>query len=333
MQPYYHPTSITIIDDDPIFLESFSFYLSDDFRCHTFSYPDEGLRYIHHQEQLRHKTQHYFLENTRQADPRETTEHNNLRLKPLHIYKGLQSTKRFERISVAIVDYDMPGMNGLDVFRQISSCPIQKVLLTGKASIETAIGAKEDGIIDTFLMKQEHNLFNRIHSELKKLQKNYFENIAGRVISAKCQHNIAFMEDPAFQSTFEDLVHNRQVEEYYVSTSPTGVLMIQNDGSISFLHVNTEKELLDNIAVAEQYSAPRQLIELLETQKVLSIFPTEGGYYRSEHEKDWNEYIWPAQQITGQKANWYISLIDNDALPDTLSGKIASYNDFLDAIY
>ncbi len=334
MQPYYHPTSITIIDDDPVFLESFSFYLSDDFRCETFAHPEEGLQHIQNQERMRCETHHFFREAYKTANISSLPNDSKIiSWDPSQIYKALQSSKRFERISVAIVDYDMPGMNGLEVFRHIASCPIKKVLLTGKASIETAIKAFKEGIIDSFLMKQEINLSDKIHAEIKKLQKRYFQNVANLINPVKCSSELGFLNDQVFQETFEDLIHNRHIEEYYVSVAPLGILLIENNGNISFLHITTEKNISEKISYAEKLLAPSQLLNLLRTKKVLSIFPTEDGNYSKGQEKNWNQYLWPAQKLKGKSTNWYISLLDNEELPETLVGKIASYNDFLDAAY
>ncbi len=330
MQPYYHPTSIAIIDDDRIFLESFSFYLSDDFRCETFYYPEEGLRHIQHKEDLRHQAQHLTSgqgDMTIASGAKEPEE--GIKWGPSAIYQSLQSTHRFERISVAIVDYDMPGMNGLDLLRKIAGYPIKKMLLTGKTSIETALSALKEGIIDCFLMKQDLHATNKIHYEIERLQKQYFENIATLLKTETCKNRLNFIENSVFQATFEKLIHNRNIKEYYLSACPPGMLLIQNDGSISFLHVNTEKDILESIRNAERYNAPKQLITLLKTKKVLTVFPTTDARYSPEHEKNWNNYIWPAQKLKAPETNWYLSLIDNAALPVTLQGKIVSYNDFL----
>lgn len=38
---FYHPTTLTLVDDDHDFLMGLALVLEDYFRCHTFTLPDE----------------------------------------------------------------------------------------------------------------------------------------------------------------------------------------------------------------------------------------------------------------------------------------------------
>ena len=49
MTPFYHPTSILVLDDDPLFLESVDFQFSDELSCQTFTRPDAALEHLRRQ--------------------------------------------------------------------------------------------------------------------------------------------------------------------------------------------------------------------------------------------------------------------------------------------
>jgi len=65
---------------------------------------------------------------------------------------GLTATAALERNSYdcLLVDLDMPGMNGIEVIRRAKamSPTVEAVVLTGKSSLETAIGALRQGAFD-----------------------------------------------------------------------------------------------------------------------------------------------------------------------------------------
>ena len=46
MTPFYHPTSILVLDDDPLFLESLDFQFSEEVSCQTFTRPDAALEHL-----------------------------------------------------------------------------------------------------------------------------------------------------------------------------------------------------------------------------------------------------------------------------------------------
>ena len=46
MTPFHHPTSILVLDDDPLFLESLDFQFSEEVSCQTFTRPDAALEHL-----------------------------------------------------------------------------------------------------------------------------------------------------------------------------------------------------------------------------------------------------------------------------------------------
>ena len=64
----------------------------------------------------------------------------------------------------------MPKMTGVEFCRAIRGLPVKTILLTGKASLETAISAFNEGVIDCFLQKQDSNVSTALRREIKRLQ-------------------------------------------------------------------------------------------------------------------------------------------------------------------
>jgi DNA-binding NtrC family response regulator len=68
--------------------------------------------------------------------------------------EALQKLSEDKNIDIVVLDVKMPGMDGMEVLKAIKSKPtlIQVIMLTGHATVETAIDGMKMGALD-YLMK------------------------------------------------------------------------------------------------------------------------------------------------------------------------------------
>ena len=95
-------------------------------------------------------------------------------LKVLSAYSGgeaMDLVKKNQRVEVMILDVKMPGMNGLEVLREMKKrYPlIEVIMLTGHATIESAIDGMKLGAFD-YLMKpcEMEQLLEKVEAAAKK---------------------------------------------------------------------------------------------------------------------------------------------------------------------
>ena len=79
------------------------------------------------------------------------------------------STARYQLAQVCVVDYAMPGTDGLKVLTTLLDWPGARVLLTGQADEQVAIQAFNSGLIDQFIPKQTADITGRLLTALAKL--------------------------------------------------------------------------------------------------------------------------------------------------------------------
>jgi hypothetical protein len=218
---------------------------------------------------------------------------------------------RQQRVSVAVVDYDMPKMTGVQFCRAIRDLPVKTILLTGKAGLETAISAFNEGVIDCFLQKQDANVSIALRREIKRLQGEYFEEISDPIQCALALQKPSFFSDPDFVKLFNEVSEENGVVEHYVCSSPPGVMMRDADGHESFLLICDLDDTKNQCDVAEDRSAPSDMLQLLRTRKAQAWFPTQEGLYHPDFEAEWARYIWPAQLLPGSGC-WSYSYIQHD---------------------
>ncbi len=312
MTPFFHPTSVLVLDDDPLFLESLDFQFSDELSCQTFTRPDAALEHLHTQARQHPDFSRYFKDCS-EMDLGSESRHGDrlLRLQLSELRSMIDDQARQQRVSVAIVDYDMPKMTGVQFCRAIRDLPVKTILLTGKAGLETAISAFNEGVIDCFLQKQDVNVSLSLRREIKRLQAAYFEGISDPIRCALALQSPSFFSDPNFIKLFNEVAQEHNIVEHYVCAYPPGVMMRDAEGKESFLLVRDPESTRSQCEAAENRSAPSDMLHLLRSRKAQAWFPTQQGYYHPDFETEWSRYIWPAQLLPGS-GSWSYSYIQHE---------------------
>ncbi len=99
MTPFYHPTSILVLDDDPLFLENLDFQFSEDVSCQTFTRPDAALDHLRAQAGQHPTFARYFKDVTDLGEGSEI--HVGDRLLRLQLYElrsVLEDRSRQQRV-------------------------------------------------------------------------------------------------------------------------------------------------------------------------------------------------------------------------------------------
>lgn len=312
MTPFYHPTSILVLDDDTLFLESLDFQFGDELSCQTFTRPDAALEHLQSQASQHPDFGRYFKDCTdMDLGSEERLGDRLLRLQLSELRTMIEDRARHQRVSVAIVDFDMPKMTGVEFCRAIRDLPVKTILLTGKAGLETAIAAFNEGVIDCFLQKQDANVSVALRREIKRLQAEYFAEISDPIKCALALKKPSFFSDPDFVRLFREVAERNKIVEHYVSAAPPGIMMRDAEGNESFLLISDLDTAKNRCEAAENQSAPPDMVQMLRTGQAQSWFPTREGFYHPDFETDWGRYIWPAQLLPGSGA-WSYSYIRHE---------------------
>jgi CheY-like chemotaxis protein len=319
MTPFYHPTSVLVLDDDPLFLESLDFQFSEEVSCQTFTRPDAALEHLRSQATQHPNFARYFRDVSEMDLASETRFGDRLlKLQLAELRAVIEDEARQQRVSVAVVDYDMPKMTGVEFCRAIRNLPVKTILLTGKAGLETAITAFNEGVIDCFLQKQDPSVTYALRREIKRLQREYFEAVSDPISRALELQKPCYFTDPQFIGLFRDLADKHDIVEYYISASPPGITMRDADGDESMLLVCDDNTAAAQRAAAEDRDAPAEMQQLLRTRKMHTWFPTDDGHYHRDYAQDWARFVWPAQPLPGS-GTWHYSLIRRDPPVEQLS--------------
>jgi CheY-like chemotaxis protein len=303
--PFYHPSTAVFVDDSADFLLNISLQLDPKLAFRLFSSPQAALEFIHHPLQHSSEPGAFFLPYHGHEDVAST--HRILDVDFGRITERIHDAARFQQVSVVVVDYDMPAMNGLEFCRQLQATGIRKILLTGKADETIAIEAFNRGEIDRFIVKQRSDAVAQLNREIDFLQPAFFKDKEASISTAVAISPYQFLQDEIFVEALATEMKALGIVEYYLSAEPKGILMLDQEGSSWLLAVMSDEDLNAQYEIAEIEGAPLPMLAAMQNEVCLPYFGKAGSYYSSRCQ-DWRACIHPATAIKS-KQNYRYAII------------------------
>jgi len=326
--PYYYPTTVVLVDDSQRFLQSFTLFLPDNtaFRCFTSA--SEALAHINRQAGKPHLEQRCFswFRNS------EASHGDIFSLDLSLIEQEINDPMRFSTISVLVVDYDMPEMNGLELCRQLDDPHIRKILLTGVADERIAVQAFNDGLIDRFLMKSDTDIAARITRAIDDCQSRYFQQISTMLQSTLALKSPDFLFNPAFAEYFLALREAHDFVEYYYVESPSGFILLDEHGKLARLLVFSEADLQRSLFALRRHQPPASVMQALSGGQVVPWLWATPEEHADNEPFDWQEHLFQACRVSDGRNTWLCALVEDPPADIEFDAASASYSAYLDLI-
>jgi CheY-like chemotaxis protein len=261
---FRRPGTVAFLDDDPDYLEMLALVLPRQWHVKLFLRPTECINYLQqeppfweadawHQQQL--------IDNWRDGKP----------LIPQILGYWSKYTERHALTRVCVVDYSMPGMDGLQALGELVEWPGSRVLLTGQADEQVAVRAFNHGLIDQFIAKQTPDISRRLIDAVEHLlaTPNPRHEKTWRVTLRPEQN--ALLRLPSVGRDLGVLAAKHWVE-YIVMGDPFGVLGLDASGRVSWLQLETADALkgLTELATLEGVP-PSGLKDILQGRKLADL--------------------------------------------------------------
>lgn len=327
---FYFPTTVGLLDDDPSFSESIQLQLGGRTVVKAFQTPEIALNFFDKMYSL--KT---FIECWK-LDPRPApyfdSHVRDFDIDVQKIRQTMYDSERFEQIATIVVDYAMPGMNGLDFCSRLQNQPFKKILLTGEVDEKVAVDGFNQGIIDRFIRKDEPDYLVKLSAAILELEQIYFQDLSERVI-ARLTNNPNFvpycLDDPAFVTFFNQFLLNYRPAEYYLTGSTGSFICLSFDGTPSWLAVKAESEIQSyyEIAALADKKPSSFVLKGLRDRQLVPYF------YEEKDPSEWDTCVHPAEVIKGKTTNYYVAYIDD---PNNYAvqnfDQVVSYERFLERL-
>lgn len=303
---FVYPTTIACIDDDPLFLKAISRLFAGQYQIQTFQSARESYDFLMSYQSLLPKPN--AVRGCSEAEEYELINHMPADLDFSALKELRKDPKRYAEISVLLIDYNMPFMNGIDLCRSLQDLPVKKLLLTGDAGHCEAVSAFNEGIIDAFVHKDDPKLVKALVLNLQRLINEYF--------CQKSHHLKAHLElehplpisGLTFIQFFRNWCDQHHIQEHYIIDKLGNLLLIDDKENAYYFVVYTDRTLNDFIAQYDDDLNVETFLQLVKRREKIPFFGegTEGWQLEP---KDWPSCFYSPQTITGLETYyWALSL-------------------------
>lgn len=303
----YYPTTVIFVDDHQGFLTSLPLQLDENIAYQQFLDPGSALQYLN--------THPYTVEQGLQAMlPTHSDEPHDVEIDVRTMLRFVNDQQRFAEPSVVVVDYDMPGIDGLELCQQIQNPYVKKILLTGVADEVVGVEALNDKIIDYYINKSSPALYQRLNAAILKLQQRYFQAAFAGLNAYLAQVNGLFKQ-PQVQAKVQQIIDQHHIVEYFGMTQPLGYFMMSAEGDAYQLLIYTDEILDTHFEIARDLQAPTELLQRIALKQEIPYFSDAVDGYYHEQVEDWRASLYPAQAINNQYYMALATITDVRSLP------------------
>jgi CheY-like chemotaxis protein len=180
--------------------------------------------------------------------------------------------ERYNEISVLVTDYDMPGMNGLELCRKLQNQPMKKILLTGAADHQQAVQAFNEGLIDCFIQKESLNVINEVLFHIERLSKIYLIEQGSELQSHLEIERPLHLSDSVFIKFFKNWCSENKIKEYYLIDKLGTFLLIDENGNKKYFVTHTDYTLNSFIELYEDDEECAVYIQAVRSHEKIPYF-------------------------------------------------------------
>ena len=327
----YHPTTVLLVDDDQVALMANKGLISKYAVCKAFLSPmmaDSYLKKTHLSD---------FADRCKKVRSPNINTHNQDLLS--EIYKEIYNPARFQQISVAVLDYQMPGMNGLQLASLIRKRHphIKILMLSGQADFSLAVEAFNDRKIDQFLRKDTANLPEVLRKTIRTLQWQYFLEMSNKLFLNLIQNSTEQVPEclklNEFNSFIAGIMSKSHMAEYYLLDGQGNFMLLDSNAKTQFIAVRSESEMIEEEIIARTAydlhptENAKQILEMIQSRHAIPFFCSQPDVPVDLEE--WESFMYPIEkaEISGQ--TFYYASVSNYCDFYQAKHKILSVNQFI----
>jgi CheY-like chemotaxis protein len=316
-----HATTAVFIDDNDDFLEQIGSRFNEILPYKTFNNPIEAIQYLNEESK-----EGSFIDRCITISEEGRYDAPLSRLEIRNIQKEINHSDRFKEIAVVIIDYAMPGMDGIEFCRQLKKRNKQIILLTGEADDQIALNALNKGYVNVFIKKSVHNLRNVLLEEIRACERRYFINLSNIILS-QCKLNIIpLLEDETVAHFFYKIIQENNLVEHYLINDLGDFLLADKDGNLSLFSIKSDEEiqgLYDYAAI----DMPKESLISIKNKEKIPLFSSQDELDNTPTSA-WENHLEPITLIPGSNQYYFAYKKIQDKKKLSLE-KIVSYQDFL----
>ena len=289
---FYHPVTILLVDDSKAFLDSLILELDIKDNLRAVTDVSTALKILSSTRKI-----HLHDAILKDCDNTDTDSINSKRvfLDVEAIRKSVYDKTRFDEIAIAIIDYQMPKMNGLEFARRIKDSSVRKIMLTAAADEKVAISAFNEGVIDQFLSKSHHQLKSELTQTIATLKNHYFSQLSNTLLENLGSRLRSLFKNPQFKCIFDESFKKANAVEYYLLDSSGSFLLLDAYGNPYWLLIKYDTDIKDQLELIEGIEVPASMVSAIKEHDKLLFMASEADYKMPATQ--WESFLFDAHKL------------------------------------
>lgn len=259
-----HPGCIVFVDDDANFLSTIKGILAPEWNIRTFAQPAEFIDHIKAKVAVERDMDSY-----QRGSVDRYRNKGSAAIEVLRYWNAFP--ERYSLPKVVVIDYYMPGMNGLETLKQVGEWHGQKILLTGVADGDVVCTAFNSRSIDYYIPKQNSKLILKLTEAIGLMVNNYADSPASQwnawYMSMRPEQRL-FVQDPTVSKALFDFVGDSN--EHVTIGDPFGVMALGHAGGVKWLQLETTSTLDEAADLAAKAGSNKDVVQAIRAGRALS---------------------------------------------------------------
>ena len=235
------PSTIVHIDDNSVTLETVKLALGSENNIISIKDPKEFIKNIDDYKSPLSNIK--ILDNIEDSEKFGLNNHVPVDLNIDKILGLVNNQDKYKEISLLIIDYKMPSINGIELCERLKKFPAKKIMLTAYADYKKANEAHNNGLIDGFIIKDELNSMDYLAKLAKQLINLYFVEKTESLINHLSINTPLPFKNENFEDLFKQIIIDNKTQEHYLIDKNGSCLLMTNEKSKSYLVIHTDTSL------------------------------------------------------------------------------------------
>lgn len=303
---FSYPMTVAWVDDDSSFIATVP-QLLEGMHAKTFNNPSACIEFFEKYKSFLQGIN--FRRGYKEVDSYEMLNHLPVDINADVLQELPLMNDRYNEVSVLITDYDMPGMNGLDLCRELQNQPMRKILLTGAAGHQQAVEAFNEGLIDCFIQKESKKVISEVLFHIERLSRVYLITQGTALQShLEIEHSL-HLSDAMFIKFFKNWCNENNIKEYYLIDKLGNFLLIDENGNKKYFVTHTERTLNDFIELHEDDEENAAHIQTVRSREKIPFFGVGKEAWQFDV-SEWSDHFYKPSIFQGRK-RFYWAVVEN----------------------
>lgn len=269
----YFPFTVLFVDDDTELLKIYNDSLGSRYNVRTVESAPDGLNIINEQALPKfHLLTGVTEDKTEIKLVEDTQEFSKIKVAFDRFLDIANDPDKYNKIGIAVVDYQMPKMNGIQLCEGITNNATKKILLTGEFDLSCAVTALNNKKIDCFIRKGEKDTMKNLAFFVEQLRDKYFEDLTKSISSTVIMDKWKFLKDASYIEFFYNLIEENKVCEFYFIDNNGNFLLINDRAEKSVLVRYDDESLNEFCNFFESESKIAHLINAVRKRELIPYF-------------------------------------------------------------